>query len=63
MFALRQFVALLDTPGGHILVSTGLLVACLILHSHGNSMAKDLATLSAGWLGRSMIGANGKDTR
>ena len=50
---------LLDTEGGHILVSLILITGGMIATAHGVIRGDDLVVFSLGVLGRSMKGANG----
>ncbi len=57
---MKNFVAQLDTPGGHCIVCFALLFVGAIFWKLGVPKGDDIVVFSLGVLGRSMVGQNGK---
>ena len=59
--SLKDFLAILDTPGGHMLVCATLVAAGIGCVALRLDVSKDvLVVFALGVLGRSMLGQNGK---
>ncbi len=57
---MKQFVAILDTPGGHVCACFALIVMGAALHRMGTPKSEDVLPFALGILARSMLGQNGR---